>query len=250
MKTAFVTGAGRNIGFAIGEAFAAAGYNVTLNARSQAAIEAAAEQLADHPGEVIGLAGDVGVRADVARMVAETERRLGPVDILVNCAAVRVHRPFVALSAEEWNISLQVGLTGAFNCTQAVIGGMQERGWGRVINVAGVTGQTGAANRAGVVTTKAGLIGLTRALALEFAATGVTVNAISPGMIATERGEWTSLGDQGHTASHYEERMKKIPVRRMGRLDEVTAAADYLASERAGFVTGQTLNLNGGMYLG
>lgn len=250
MRTALVTGAGRNIGLAVGRAFAAAGHNVALNARSEDTIKEAAASLSDLPGQVIGLAGDVSKREDVDRVVATTEYELGHIDILVNCAAVRVHRPFQELSLDEWNISLQVGLTGAFHCTQAVIGGMVDRGWGRVISIGGITGQTGAPNRAGVVATKAGLIGLTRSLALEFAPTGVTVNCVSPGLIDTERGEWTSLGDSGVTEQHYEERTKRIPVKRMGRLDEVVAACTYLASDDAGFVTGQTLNVNGGLYLG
>lgn len=250
MRTALVTGAGRNIGLAVGRAFAAVGHDVALNARSEDTIQEAAASLADLPGQVIGLAGDVSQRDDVDRVVAKAEEELGPIDILVNCAAVRVHRPFRELSLDEWNISLQVGLTGAFHCTQAVIGGMVDRGWGRVISIGGITGQTGAQNRAGVVATKAGLIGLTRALALEFAPTGVTVNCVSPGLIETERGEWTSLGDSGVTEKHYEERAKKIPVKRLGHLDEVVAACAYLASDDAGFVTGQTLNVNGGLYLG
>lgn len=250
MRTVLVTGAGRNIGLEIGRAFATSGENVVLNARSADAIQRAADGLAHLPGTVIGIAGDVSDRDDVDAMITEVTERFGAVDILVNCAAVRVHRPFLELSPDEWSISLDVGLNGAFNCTQATIGGMAERGWGRVINIAGVTAQTGAAKRAGVVTTKAGLIGLTRALALEFADQGVTVNAISPGLIATERGEWTSLGDQGATSDHYAKRVDKIPVKRMGRLEEVTAACSYLASDDAGFVTGQTLNVNGGLYLG
>ena len=249
MRTVLVTGAGRNIGLAVAGAFAAGGDQVVLNARSADAVEKAADIVADG-GRAVGIASDVSRQQDVRELVAGTEEAFGPVDVLVHCAAIRVHRDFLEMSVDEWRTPLAVGLEGAFHCAQAVLPKMVERGWGRIMNIAGVTGQTGAARRASVVATKSALIGLTKALALEFAATGVTVNALSPGLIDTERGEWTSLGDQHATTEHYAKRSKQIPVQRMGRLDEVTAACRYLASDDAGFVTGQTVNVNGGMYLG
>jgi 3-oxoacyl-[acyl-carrier protein] reductase len=250
MRTVLVTGAGRNIGLAVARAFAAAGDQVVLNARSADTVEKAAAEIVADGGRAVGIAGDVSRQQDVRALVAGTEEAFGPVNVLVHCAAIRVHREFLDMSVDEWRIPIAVGLEGAFHCAQAVLPTMVERGWGRIINIAGVTGQTGAARRASVVTTKSGLIGLTKALALEFAATGVTVNALSPGLIDTERGAWTSLGDQHATTDHYAKRSKQIPVQRMGRLEEVTAACRYLASDDAGFVTGQTLNVNGGMYLG
>jgi NAD(P)-dependent dehydrogenase (short-subunit alcohol dehydrogenase family) len=249
MRTVLVTGAGRNIGLAVAERFAAGGDRVVLNARSGGDVEAAARRIADAGGQAIGVAGDVAREADVRAVVAEAEQAFGPVDVLVHCAAVRVQRAFLEMTEEEWRTPFTVGLDGAFHCLQAVLPGMVERGWGRVVQIAGVTGQTGAAKRASVVANKAGMIGLTRALALEFATTGVTLNAVSPGMIDTDRGAWTSTGDQEAVAAHYAERAKQLPVGRKGRLDEVTAAVAYLASDEAGFVTGQTLNVNGGMYM-
>lgn len=249
MKTILVTGAGRNIGLAVAQRFAAAGERVVMNARSGDVVEDAAKALVAEGGQAIGVAGDVSRVEDVRDVVAAAEREFGPVDVLVHCAAVRVQRAFLEMSEEDWRAPMAVGLDGAFHCAQAVLPGMVNRGWGRIVSIAGVTGQTGAAKRAGVVATKAGMIGLTRALALEFARTGVTVNAVSPGMIDTARGSWTSLGDQDASAEHYAERVKKLPVGRMGRLDEVTAAVAYLASDEAGFVTGQTLNVNGGLHL-
>jgi 3-oxoacyl-[acyl-carrier protein] reductase len=132
-----------------------------------------------------------------------------------------------------------VTLDGAFVCTRAVLPGMVEAGWGRIANIAGLTGQTGATHCAHVVAAKAGLIGLTKALALEYAANGITVNAISPGLIDTAR--------QGVEPRHYGG--QSIPVGRRGRPEEVAAMVRYLVSEEAAFVTGQTLNINGGLHL-
>ncbi|TDE07444.1 SDR family NAD(P)-dependent oxidoreductase [Jiangella asiatica] len=249
MRTVLVTGAGRNIGLAVARQLAAAGHRVALNARSAQAVEAATEAIVADGGSAVAVPGDVADGAAVRAAVDRAGSAFGEVDVLVHCAGIRVHRDFLDLSDDEWSTPLRVGLDGAFHCAQAVLPAMVRAGWGRLVFVAGVSGQTGAAHRASVVTAKAGLIGLTRALALEFAATGVTVNAISPGMIDTERGPWTSQGDQATTAAHYAGRVGRIPLGRMGRLDEVTAAVEYLVSEQAGFVTGQTLNVNGGMYL-
>ncbi|MPZ61682.1 MAG: SDR family oxidoreductase [Propionibacteriales bacterium] len=250
MRVVLVTGAGRNLGKEISRAFAMSGHAVVMNARSADAVEKGAAEIVEEGGRAVGMPGDVTSEEDVRRIFDETRRRLGAVDVLVHCATTRVHRGFLDMSVEEWRLPFEVGLTGAFHCVRAALPEMIERQWGRVIFLAGVSGQTGAANRAGVVAAKSGLIGLTRALALEFAATGVTVNSVSPGLIDTERGEWTSQGDQSITTEHYRARKGQVPVGRMGRMSEVTAACRYLASEDAGFVTGQTLNVNGGMYLG
>lgn len=249
MATVLITGAGRNIGLAIARRLAASGHRVALNARSADTVAAAADAIVADGGAAIGVAGDVADSGAVRAVVDRVEAEWGPVTVLVHAAAARVHREFVAMSEEEWRLPFRVGLDGAFHCAQAVLPGMVAEGWGRLVFIAGVTGQTGAARRAGVVAAKSGLIGLTKALAAEFAATGVTANAVSPGMIDTERGAWTSHGDQAATAEHYAKRAGAIPVGRMGRLDEVTAAVAYLVSDDAGFVTGQTLNVNGGLYM-
>jgi 3-oxoacyl-[acyl-carrier protein] reductase len=159
--------------------------------------------------------------------------------VLVNNAAVRPEKPFLDLSLEEWQEVVGIVLDGAFVCSRAVLPGMLEAGWGKIVNIAGLTGQTGAAHRAHVVASKAGLIGLTKALALEYAANNITVNAVSPGLIDTAR--------EGAEPKHYGG--QSIPVGRRGRPEEVAAMVRYLVSEDAAFVTGQTLNINGGLYL-
>lgn len=249
MTTALVTGAGRNIGLAVARKLAAAGHQVGLNARSADAVAAAAADITAQGGAAVAAPGDVADPAAVRAVVDQVGSAFGEISVLVHCAAIRVHRDFLDMSYDEWQAPFRVGLDGAFHCAQAVLPAMVGAGWGRLVFIAGVSGQAGAAHRAGLVATKAGMIGLTRALAVEFATTGVTVNAISPGMIDTERGEWTSQGDQAATAEHYAGRVGKIPVGRMGRLDEITAAVDYVISADAAFLTGQTLNLNGGMYM-
>ena len=175
----------------------------------------------------------------MAQLADETRSSLGPPTVLVNNAAVRREAPFLDLSMEEWREIMGVTLDGAFVCSQRVLPYMLEAGWGRIVMIAGLTGQTGARHRAHVVAAKAGLIGLTKALALEFAAHNITVNAVSPGLIDTVR----AGADPKHHAG------REVPVGRLGRPEDVASMVRYLVSEEAGFVTGQTLNVNGGLLL-
>jgi 3-oxoacyl-[acyl-carrier protein] reductase len=237
---AMVTGASRNIGRAVALALAGAGHDVALLARSdRSAAESVAAEVAGAGARAHVVLADVRDGAAVAAAVSEVEGELGPVAALVNNAAVRREQPFGEITERDWHEILDVVLDGAFHCCAAVLPGMAARGAGRVVNIAGVTGQTGAALRAHVVTAKAGLIGLTKALAVEYADRGVTVNAVSPGLIDTVR--------PGVPPHH---KGKHIPVGRPGTPAEVAAAVRYLVSADAAFVTGQTLNVNGGIHLG
>ena len=186
---------------------------------------------------------DVRDAGAVERAVAECRAELGPIDILVNAAASRPERAFEEIGPDEWRDVLSVILDGAYVCTRAVIGDMLEKGRGAIINVVGLTGQAGAPRRAHVVTAKAGLIGFTKALALEYAARGITVNAVSPGMIDTDRRAGSSVTAPAHHAG------RAVPVGRLGRPDEVASLCCYLASDAARFITGQTVSVNGGAYL-
>jgi 3-oxoacyl-[acyl-carrier protein] reductase len=243
-RVAFVTGSGRNIGRAITLAFARAGAAVVVHGRtSRAEVEAvAAEARASGARAVAGLA-DVRDVAAVERLVAEARAELGPIDLLVNGAAVRLESPFEDLTLEQWREALSVMLDGAYVCTHAVIGGMLERGRGTIVNIVGMTGQSGAPQRAHVVTAKSGLIGFTKALALEYAGCGITVNGVSPGLIDTTRGTGSASADPAHR------RGRIVPVGRLGRPEEVAGLCCYLASEEARFVTGQIIGVNGGTYL-
>lgn len=243
-RVALVTGGGRNIGRAIALELASRGADIAILVRSN---HTEAEAVA---GEVVGLsrrafAGTADVRdaSAVRELIAQAREQLGPVTILVNNAAVRRETAFADLPLTDWQVVLGIVLDGAFVCSQACLPDMLDEGWGRIINIAGLTGQTGATHRAHVVTAKAGLIGLTKALALEYAAENITVNAVSPGMIDTARG-----GDSSPAVPrHHSERA--VPVGRRGTPEEVAAMVGYLASPEAGFVTGQTLGINGGLHL-
>jgi 3-oxoacyl-[acyl-carrier protein] reductase len=235
-----ITGAGRNIGRSIALELAAGGADVVILVRSnrQEAEGVAEEARSLGRRALVGVA-DVRDEQAVGRVVEDAREALGPVTVLVNNAAVRREAAFLDLSPEEWREVVGVTLDGAFVCCRAVLPGVVEAGWGRIVNIAGLTGQTGATHRAHVVAAKAGLIGLTKALALEYAANGITVNAISPGLIDTAR--------EGAEPKHYGG--QSIPVGRRGRPEEVAAMVRYLVSEEAAFVTGQTLNINGGLHL-
>lgn len=234
---AMVTGAGRNIGRSIALELANWGADVIVVVRHR---REEAEQVA---GEIRALGRDArAVVADIRdrRAIAaavDDAHTLGSPTILVNNAATRPEAPFLELTAEDWREVTSVILDGAFVCAQAMIPSMLEAGWGRIVNIAGVTGQTGASNRAHVVAAKAGLLGLTKALAMEYAASNITVNAVSPGLIDTSRPQGIPRHHAGRTA----------PVGRMGRVEEVAAIVRYLVSAEAAYVTGQTLNVNGGL---
>lgn len=235
-----VTGAGRNIGRSIALKLASGGADVVILVRSdRQGAEGVAEEVRSLGRRALVALADVRDERAIGRVVQDAQEALGPLTVLVNNAAVRREMPFGDLSLEEWREVVGVNLDGAFVCSQAVLPGMVEAGWGRIANIAGLTGQTGAAHRAHVVAAKAGLIGLTKALALEYAANGITVNAISPGLIDTAR--------EGAEPKHYAG--QSIPVGRRGRPEEVAAMVRYLVSEEAAFVTGQTLNINGGLHL-
>ncbi|MQA06663.1 MAG: SDR family oxidoreductase [Streptosporangiales bacterium] len=234
---AVVTGGGRNIGRSIALELARWGADVVVLVRANRAEaeSVAAEVRAEGRRAQVAVA-DVRDRDAVAAAVADA-CTLGPPTILVNNAAIRVERPFLELTDTDWREVTSVIVDGAFVCAQQVLPHMLDAGHGRIVNIAGVTGQTGAAHRAHVVTAKAGLIGLTKALAAEYAADGVTVNAVSPGMIDTTRLHGTPQHHAGRTP----------PVGRLGNPQEIAAAVRYLVSPDAGYVTGQTINVNGGV---
>ena len=235
-----VTGGGRNIGRAIVLELAAGGADVAIVVRTN---RAEAEHVADEV-RALGRAAlvsiaDVRDETAIGRVASEARRTLGPVTVLVNAAATRDEAGFLHLSLAEWREVVGIILDGAFVCSREVLPDMLEAGWGRIVNIAGLTAHTGATQRAHVVAGKAGLIGLTKALALEYAPHNITVNAVSPGMIETTR--------VGAEPRHHSER--RVPVGRMGRPEDVAAMVRYLVSEPASYVTGQTLGVNGGLYL-
>jgi 3-oxoacyl-[acyl-carrier protein] reductase len=237
---AVVTGAGRNIGRAIALELAGVGADVALVVRSNRdEAESVAREVESLGRRVLVGVADVRDERAVARIAGETRSTLGPPTILVNNAAVRREAPFLELSLAEWQEITDIILDGAFVWSQQVLPHMLEAGWGRIVMIAGLTAQAGATHRAHVIAAKAGLIGLTKALALEYAPHNITVNTVSPGLIDTSR--------SGGTPEHHAGR--SVPVGRLGRPGDVASLVRYLASQEAGFITGQTLNVNGGLLL-
>ena len=245
VRTAVVTGATKNIGYAIAEALAADDVAVAVNGRDPGAVEEATARLAARGATVLPAPGDIRDEDAVRGVVGRALEEWGRIDILVNNAGIRCHGRLVDTALADWQQVVDTVLTGAFLTTRAVFGGMCERGWGRIVNIAGMSGQVGAANRVAVVAAKSGVIGLTKAAAMEGAASGVTVNAVSPGLIDTDRSP--SLGDRAAARAHYRASGAEVPVGRQGRVEEVAALCAYLCSDAAGFITGQVYGINGGM---
>ena len=241
-KVGLVTGSGRNIGRAIALALAAAGAKVAVNVRTNREEgQAVVDEIAARGGDALLALADVAQRNEVDAMIAAISERFGRLDIVVNNAAVRQEIAFGDLSYADWRTALAVCVDGAFHCTQAALPLLRASGEGAVINIGGLTAHTGAAKRAHVVTAKAAIVGLTRALAHELAEFGITVNCVAPGMVDTVR-EGSSA--PAHHATH------KTLVGRLGRPDEIADAVVWLAGPGARYITGQVLHVNGGAYLG
>ena len=238
-RVALVTGGGRNIGRAIALELGSGGFDVGVLVRSDlVSAEGVADEVRSLGRRCVALAADVRDAAAVTAMADQVRSDLGPPTVLVNAAALRKETPFLEMSHDEWREIIDVVVDGAFVCSREVLPDMLAAGWGRIVMIGGLSGQTGAAQRAHVVTAKAALVGLTKALALEFAESNITVNAVSPGMIDTVR--------SGAEPKHHDER--RIPVGRLGKPQEVAAAVRFLVSDEAAFITGQTVNVNGGLF--
>jgi len=250
VRAAIVTGASRNIGLAIARRLIDDGWKVCLTGRDRDGVVAAAAELAavGNADSLRWFAGDIGSEADVQRLVGDVENAWGAVDAVVNNAGIRAHGPIETMSLSDWDAVLKTVLTGTFLTTRAVLPGMKERGWGRIVNIAGMSGQSGAAGRSPVIAAKSGLIGLTKACAHEADGSGVTVNAVSPGHIDTQR--LPSLGESEVAAKHYQHLLETgNPVGRIGSVEDVAGAVSFLVGDDAGYVTGQVVSVNGGAYM-
>ncbi len=243
-KVALVTGSGRNIGRATVLELAGRGADVVVNARAnRAEAEAVAREAQGLGVKAIAFVADVADQAQVDRMVSEAVAHLGPIDILVNNAGLRKVASIVELSVEEWREVVGVNMDGPFYLCKAVVPGMIERGWGRIINVSGLNAFKGRADWAHVCASKMGALGLTRGLAVELAPHGILVNHIVPGAFDTSR-------DGPQTQPTAPQRAAGIPLGRLGLPEEVAKACAFLASDEASFITGQTIHVNGGALAG
>ena len=240
-KVALVTGSGRNIGRATILKMAAEGANVVVNARSnQAEADAVAEEARAMGVKAMAILADVSNKEQVDSMVSMAMAEFGKIDILVNNAAVRPHKPFLEVTLEDWEYVRGVVLDGAFYTTSAIMPSMVKNDYGRIIFFTGDGAFQGPPERAHVSAAKMGLVGMCRSLASEFAPKNIRVNVVSPGSIDTSREhpEWYPDA-RPPDASH-------IPMQRQGKVDEIASTVMFLISDEGGFITGQSIHANGG----
>jgi NAD(P)-dependent dehydrogenase (short-subunit alcohol dehydrogenase family) len=243
-RSAIVTGGGSGIGLAISERLAADGIAVGVLDRNGDAAGEAAAKITASGGTAMGVTADVTVRPTIDAAVAAVGAAYGAPTILVNSAGLDGFSPFLKLDLESWNRVLEVNLTGTFQCCQAVLPGMVEAGWGRIINISSSSAQGGQPLMAHYVASKAGVIGLTKSLALEFGPKGITVNTIPPGFIDTPMLRASEAkGLLGEGVQHHE---KLTPVRRVGRPEDIAATCSFLVRDEASYITGQVIGVNGG----
>jgi NAD(P)-dependent dehydrogenase (short-subunit alcohol dehydrogenase family) len=245
-RVAVVTGGGAGMGFAIAQHLARRGDRVVVIDLKADVAEQAAASIVAEGGVAIGCGADVSDRAAVAAAYERTRAELGPIEILVTSAGIDEFGPFTEITVETWQKIIDVNLTGTFHCIQLAIPDMLEAGFGRILTISSSSAQSGAKKMAHYVASKGGVMGLTKALAVEYARSGITVNTIPPGFIDTpmarraeERGD---LPDMDVVAAH-------SPMGRAGTPDDIGVAAAFITSDEAGYITGQSINVNGGLYL-
>jgi 3-oxoacyl-[acyl-carrier protein] reductase len=242
-RIALVTGASQGIGRAIALRLAAGGAHVALAARNQEKLTEVAAEITAAGGVAHSFALDIANEESIKACAKAVIARFGRVEILVNNAGITRDTLSLRMRRHDWDDVLTTNLTGAFLLAQACISSMLKSRWGRIVNITSVVGETGQAGQANYAASKAGLIGLTKSLARELASRSITVNAVAPGMIATAMTE--VLTDEQKAAM-----AAQIPLGRAGTDMEIAAAVAFLASEDAAYITGHTLDVNGGMYMG
>jgi 3-oxoacyl-[acyl-carrier protein] reductase len=242
-RVAFITGASQGIGRACALHLAKAGNAVALAARSQDKLSSVAEEIRASGATAMCFPLDVSDEEQIKSAIKAAITQFGKVDILVNNAGITHDQLILRMKRSDWDSVINTNLTSAYLCTQQVIGSMLKQRWGRIINITSVFGQMGQAGQANYASSKAGLIGLTMALAREVASRNITCNAVAPGFIDTAM--TSSLSDD-----FKDNALKVIPLGRIGTPDDVAHAVAFLASDDASYITGHVLNVNGGMLMG
>jgi len=244
-RVALVTGGSRGIGRGIAQTLARNGMRVvfTFNEHADAA-SAIVEELEKDGHKALAIQMAAEERSSVVEALELVRHRWGPVDILVNNAAIAQEKPFDTITDQDWDHMMAVNLRGPFICAQECLPDMIERGWGRIINITSIGGQWGGFNQVHYAASKAGLVNLTRSLAKLYSGNGVTTNAVAIGLVQTDMSAAELATEAG------QEKAKAIPRGRLGTLQDIADAVAFLASDQADYITGQTINLNGGMYFG
>ena len=242
-QVALVTGASRGIGRAVALELAQQGAKVAVNymgnkEKAQEVVEA----IVNAGGEACAVKADVASTLEVVEMFKEIESQLGPVNILVNNAGITRDNLLMRMKEEDWDIVLETNLKGVFNCTKAVIRSMMKQKKGKIINITSVVGLTGNAGQSNYAAAKSGVIGFTKSMALELASRGIQVNGVAPGFITTDMTD--KLPEEIK-----EQLLTRIPLRRLGKTEDVAGVVSFLASSQAEYITGQIICVDGGMVM-
>ncbi len=241
-KVAVVTGAGSGIGQAIAVRLAEDQAAIAVWDINGAGAAETVKKITDAGGKAIAITADCSDPAAIRQAAAKTRAELGPITILVNNAGITGFVPYMNLSDEDWNRMIRINLSGPHLCCREILPDMLAAKWGRIINITSSSVQTGAPAMAHYVAAKGGLLGLTKALAAEYAPTGITVNMVPPGFIDTPMLRASPVDVDAYAAT--------LPMKRVGKPADIAAACAYLASEEANYITGQTISTNGGRYMG
>jgi 3-oxoacyl-[acyl-carrier protein] reductase len=241
-RVAFVTGASRGIGRAIALTLCRANFDIVVASPEIERNEEVAEEIRSCSGEAMTINLDVTSAESVKEAFAKTLKDKTRIDVLVNNAGVTRDGLAMRMKPADWDLVLNINLTGAFRCSQAVLPAMMKNRWGRIVNISSVVGQAGSAGQANYAASKAGLIGMTKSLAQEMGSRGVTVNAVAPGYIETDMTKVLPEEVKGKI-------LAQVPLGRIGQPDDIAHAVKFLCSEEAGYITGHVLAVNGGMYM-
>ena len=241
-KVAVVTGSGSGIGRGIARRFAREGAAVGVWDLNPAAAAETAKLIADAGGKALAIGADCANEAEIKAAADAIRAKFGPINVLVNNAGIAPFTPYMDIKHDDWDKVVAINLKGPHLCIREMLPAMLDAGWGRVVNITSSSTQSGSFAQVHYVASKGGLLGMTKALALEFAASGVTFNMVPPGFIDTPMLRSSPVDVEAFS--------KTLPMKRPGTVEEMAAACAYLASDDAGYVTGQTISVNGGRYMG